>query len=377
MGDDKASITFDIFMVCLIVANVIAIVLESEPGLHDVYHRFFLDFEIISVAIFTVEYILRVWSCTADIAGGYDHPFYGRIKYIFSPLAVIDFLAFAPFYIGAFFTIDLRILRIFRLLRLLKLTRYSPALNIIWAVIVSQRRALTAALLIMGTTLMFSASIVYVCEHRVQPETFGSIPKAMWWSIATLTTVGYGDAIPITPVGRLFGGVTMILAIVMLALPTGVIATGFATEIKKHDFVVNWRLVSKVPLFSQLNAEQIAEIVTLLKPLVLPPRHAVIRVGESADSMYFIVSGEIEIERHPEPVYLKEGDFFGEIGLLRKSMRTAAVVTLTHCQLLELSADDFWHLVNKHPSLQENIEMVADRRLVELERYDPVIKDKE
>ena len=368
VGGDRASLAFDIFMIVLIVANVIAIVLESEPSLHTVYHRWFLDFEIFSVVIFTVEYILRVWSCTADFAHGYEHPFYGRIKYMLSPLAVIDFLAFAPFYVGAFVVVDLRILRIFRLLRLLKLTRYSPALFIIWSVIIAQRRALTAALLIMGTTLIFSASIVYACEHKVQPEAFGSIPRAMWWSLATLTTVGYGDAIPITPLGRLFGAITMILGIGMLALPTGVIATGFANEIKKHDFVVNWRLVSKVPLFSNLNAEQIAEIVTLLKPLVLPPRHAIIRIGESAESMYFIVTGRVEIEARPEPLYLKEGEFFGEIGLLKKSARTAAVVTLTHCQLLELSADDFWRLVDKHPSLQENIEAIAVKRLMELER---------
>lgn len=370
VGGDQLSLAFDIFMICLIVANVIAIVMESEPSLHFVYHRFFWDFEIISVAIFTVEYILRVWSCTADVAHGYEHPFYGRIKYMISPLAVIDFLAFAPFYISTFVLIDLRILRIFRLLRLLKLTRYSPALNILWAVVVTQRRALTAALLVMGTALMFSSSIVYVCEHKAQPDAFGSIPKAMWWSIATLTTVGYGDTTPVTVMGRIFGALTMVLGIGMLALPTGVIATGFATEIKKHDFVVNWRLVSKVPLFSNLNAEQIAEIVVLLKPLVLPPRHAIIRMGESAESMYFIVTGRVEIEAQPDPLILKEGDFFGEIGLLKKRARTAAVVTLTHCQLLELSADDFWRLVNKHPSLQENIEAVADKRLMELEHND-------
>lgn len=159
-------------MICLIVANVIAIVLESVPSLHQVYQNFFFYFEVFSVAIFTVEYILRVWSCTAVIA--------------------------------------------------------------------TQRRALTAALLIMGTALMFTSSILYLCEHEAQPDTFGSIPEAMWWSIATLTTVGYGDAIPITVMGRIFGALTMVMGIGMLALPTGVIATGFANEIKKHDFVISW-----------------------------------------------------------------------------------------------------------------------------------------
>jgi len=355
-------------MICLIVANVVAIVLETVPSLHGSYHQFFFDFEGISVTIFTIEYILRVWSCTADVASGYEHPVLGRIRFMLSPMAIIDFLAFAPFYVNAFVIVDLRILRIFRLLRLLKLTRYSPALTIIWAVVVTQRRALTAALLLMGTALMFSSSIVYVFEHDVQPDKFGSIPETMWWSIATLTTVGYGDAIPMTPLGRIFGAITMILGIAMLALPTGVIATGFANEIKKHDFIVSWRLVSKVPLFLQLNASQIAEIATLLKPLVVPPNHAIIRVGENADSMYFIVTGRVEIETHPHPVHLKEGDFFGEIGLLKKIKRTAAVVALTHCQLLELKSEEFWHVVETLPGLQTAIEAVADARIAELDK---------
>lgn len=364
---DRASVAFDIFMICLIVANVAAIVLETVAALQRSYQEFFFVFEAFSVAVFTLEYVLRVWSCTADVAGGYDRPVAGRIKFMLSPLAIVDFLAFAPFYLSAFFAIDLRILRIFRLLRLLKLTRYSPALSIIGAVIYTQRRALTAALLIMGTALLFSSSVVYVCEHEAQPDVFGSIPEAMWWSVATLTTVGYGDAVPITVTGRLFGALTMILGIGMLALPTGVIATGFANEIKKHDFVVNWRLVSKVPLFSELDAGQIAEIVSLLKPLAVPPNFAVIRVGESADSMYFIVSGRLEIETRPLPVFLREGDFFGEIGLLKRSKRTAAVVSLTHSHLLELRSEEFWHLANKHESLHQQIEAVADARLKELE----------
>ena len=368
MPGDRASFIFDVFMICLIVANVVAIVLETEPSLHGRYHQFFFDFEGFSVTIFTIEYILRVWSCTADAAAGYEHPLLGRIKFMLSPMAIIDFLAFAPFYVSAFVIVDLRILRIFRLLRLLKLTRYSPALTIIWAVIVTQRRALTAALLLMGTALMFSSSIVYVFEHNVQPDKFGSIPEAMWWSIATLTTVGYGDATPITPLGRIFGAITMIMGIGMLALPTGVIATGFANEIRKHDFIVNWRLVSKVPLFSKLDAGQIAEIATLLKPLVVPPNHAIIRVGEHADSMFFIMTGRVEIQTQPQPVYLKEGDFFGEIGLLKKIRRTAAVISLTHCQLLELKSDEFWRLADKLPALQEAVESVADARLGELDK---------
>ncbi|MEK9679967.1 MAG: ion transporter, partial [Rhodospirillaceae bacterium] len=142
----------------------------------------------------------------------------------------------------------------FRLVRLLKLTRYSPALTNIGAVIVAQRKALVAALLIIVCALLFSATILFAVEHEAQPDKFSSIPAAMWWTLATLSTVGYGDVLPITVWGRIFGSMTMILGIGMLALPTGVIATGFANEIRKRDFVVNWKLVSSVPLFTELDA---------------------------------------------------------------------------------------------------------------------------
>jgi len=368
--DNSISNAVDIFMICLIILNVVAIILESIQSVFHSYSAYFLGFEFFSVIIFTVEYMLRVWCCTADRSGSYRHPVFGRIKYALTPLALIDFFAFAPFYMSAAFGTDFRILRIFRLLRLLKLTRYSPALNIIWAVIVSQRKALLASLLIMLTTLIFTGTIVYLCENAVQPEVFGSIPEALWWAIATLTTVGYGDVTPITPLGRIFGAITMILGVGMLALPTGVIATGFANEIKKHDFVVNWHMVSKVPLFAELDATQIAEIVSLLTPMLVPPKHAVVRVGEDADSMYFIVSGEVEIELYHRPVVLEAGNFFGEIGLLAKRKRVTTVVSLTECQLLELKSEDFWRLADQHESLKENIKVIADARLAELESGD-------
>ena len=187
---DQLGFVFDRFMMILILANVIAIVLETVPSINAAYGGFFFWFEIFSVAIFTVEYVLRVWSCTANKADGYDRPLVGRIKFMLSPMAIIDLVAFLPFYLSAFFAIDLRLLRIIRLLRLLKLTRYSPALLVIWAVIQSQYKALTAALFVMLTALLFSSSVIFLFERDVQPDDFSSIPHAMWWGIATLTPVG-------------------------------------------------------------------------------------------------------------------------------------------------------------------------------------------
>tara|TARA_S200000501_G_C20697808_1_gene688142 strand:- start:405 stop:917 length:513 start_codon:yes stop_codon:yes gene_type:complete len=166
-----------------------------------------------------------------------------------TPMAIIDLIAFLPFYLSAFFGIDLRILRLFRVLRLVKLTRYSPALNAVGATLKSQHRALTAALFVMVMALMFSSSIMYFFENEAQPEKFSSIPMAMWWGMATLTTVGFGDIYPITPIGQLFGIITMVVGIGMFALPAGIIATGFANEMEKNKFIVNWKLVSTVPFF--------------------------------------------------------------------------------------------------------------------------------
>ncbi len=360
--DEKRGYVFDIFLIALIFANVLAVVLDSVAAIHAQYETFFYRFEIFSVAVFTLEYLARVWSATADPSGKYRHPLLGRLRYMITPMAIVDLLAILPFFLQAFLGFDSRILRIFRLMRLLKLTRYSPALTIIGAVIVAQRKALVAALLIILCALLFSATILFAVEHEAQPDKFSSIPAAMWWALATLSTVGYGDVVPITVWGRIFGAMTMILGIGMLALPTGVIATGFANEIRKRDFVVNWKLVSSVPLFKGLDAAQIAEIVSLLTPLIVPANHAVVKVGAEADSMFLVVAGKLEVEVHPQPFLVQDGEFFGEFSLLEKRKRVATIVALTECQLLELKADDFERLLASHESMRDALDEVLKIR---------------
>ena len=159
----------------------------------------------------------------------------------------------------------------------------------------------------------------------------------------------------------------MILGIGMFALPTGVIATGFANEIRKHEFIVTWRLVAKVPLFADLNAAQIAEIAGLLTPLVVPPRHAVVRLGEKADSMFFIISGDVEVEIPPDPIVLGPGAFFGEIGIIKDSVRMSDVISLTECQLLELTSENFWKLIEDHPQLGERVKEEMSTHLSDIE----------
>ncbi|MAE44493.1 MAG: cyclic nucleotide-binding protein [Magnetovibrio sp.] len=358
---------FDRFMVVLILANVFAVILETVEELALAHGAFFLGFEVFSVTIFTIEYLSRLWVCTENkIAATGGHPIIVRLKYALTPGALIDLVAFLPFYLSMFLTIDLRFMRIFRLMRLLKLTRYSPALESFATVIRSESRTLGAAVLVMAILLVFAASFVYLLEKKTQPEAFASIPHSMWWALATLTTVGYGDVTPATLGGKLFGAVIMILGIGMFALPTGILATGFSREIRKREFILTWRLVAGTPLFSHLDALRIAEIANLLHPKKVPPGYTIVKQGKAAHSMYFIVSGEVEVEVPPQPRRLAGGGFFGEIALLTESKRTATVTAVTECQLLILEVVDFRQLLDVSPELHDLLTEAMKDRLAQL-----------
>ncbi|NNJ94313.1 MAG: ion transporter [Halobacteria archaeon] len=222
--------TFDQFLLALILLNVAAVIAESVQPLGERFASGFRLFEIISVVIFSCEYVLRVWSCVEDER--YSHPVTGRLRYAASPLALIDLLAIAPFYL-TFLTTDLRvlrILRIFRLLRMAKIARYSQTLQIFGRVLIATRMQLLLTLTVMTVLLLISSSLMYAVEQEVQPEAFSSIPAAMWWAIATLTTVGYGDIYPVTVWGKLLGSLISVIGIGMFALPTAVLGAAFLDE---------------------------------------------------------------------------------------------------------------------------------------------------
>ena len=368
--DDLHGQWFDYFIVALIITNVIAVILETVEGLYVAYTEFFTGFELFSVAVFTVEYLVRLWVVVDSPNENYRHPFNGRLRYAVTPMALIDIAAILPFYLSLLIPVDLRFMRVFRLLRLLKLTRYSTALQTLGAVLYDQRRTLGASIFVMLILLVFSSSIIYLVEKDAQPEAFSSIPKAMWWGLATLTTVGYGDVTPATGIGKLFGATIMVLGIGMAALPAGILATGFATEMQKRTFVVHWKLVAGVPLFTSLDALRISEITQLLELNIVPADYAIVRKGEPADSMFFISRGEVEVDVGTGGVRLGPGSFFGEIALLKNCNRTATVISVTECQLLVLSVEDFNNLLRSNPDMRETVNAVMDERLQQLEASD-------
>lgn len=366
--DDRLAQLGDWIMIVLILANVAAAIAETVTVLSARYGGAFRWFEIFSVAVFTIEYGARLWVCTEHISLKDYGPLEARLRFAAGPFAVIDLVAILPFYLALFLpAADLRVLRLFRLFRLFKLARYSPALVTLWRVLVDERRALAAALIIMLGLLTLSATAMYYAERAAQPAVFGSIPSAMWWALATLTTVGYGDVVPITTIGRAIGGMVMIFGLAMFALPIGIIASGFASEIRRQDFVVTWGMVARVPIFAKLDALSVSRITNLLRAKMVQPGTRIISRGETADAMYFIASGEVEIsfEGTREPQSLSDGDFFGEIALLRHSQRNATARALTRCRLLVLEVDDFNELIAADADLRAAISAVAERRLTE------------
>ena len=221
-------------LLILIFLNILAIILESVPSIELEYSHLFKKFEIFSVVIFSLEYLARLWTCV-DLTQnkGSQSPFKSRLRYLVTPMAIVDLLAILPFYLSFIFALDLRFLRILRLVRIFKLTRYSAAMKTLTSVLKDEVPALLAAYFIMIIVIILASSGIYLLEHKVQPNNFGSIPASMWWAVTTLTTVGYGDVTPLTNGGKLFGGLITLIGIAMVALPTGIIASGFGNSFRK------------------------------------------------------------------------------------------------------------------------------------------------
>jgi len=367
--NDRASLIFDVAMTVLIIANVVVFSLETVDDISERYSAWIGIFDTASVAIFTVEYLLRIWVCTEHVPYRRLSKTRARMRFSRTPMMIVDLLAIAPFYLSFLVAVDLRVLRVFRLLRFFKLARYSPALNSLSRVMWAERRALVAALIVMSGALLVSSTLLYFIERHAQPDVFGSVPAAMWWSISTLTTVGYGDVVPVTVAGRLVGAMVMLFGLGMFALPIGIMATGFSQEIHRREFAITWGMVARVPLFSSLDAEQIAAVMASLEALTLPRGRHIAHAGDMADAMYFIVSGVVEVSEGDKTIRLEEGDFFGEMALLRQARRKADFVVAEDCDLLKLSADDFAILAQRHPEIQDAVREVARERISDLDAF--------
>nr|WP_255616417.1 cyclic nucleotide-gated ion channel [Microvirga puerhi] len=351
-----------VFLVLLIIVNVIAVVWESVPSQRQNFWALFIGIEIFSATIFTVEYAIRLWCAPEHPPLRHLKPWRARLKWALQAQSIIDVLSILPFYFAYLGAEGLQAFLLLRLFRFFKLARYSPGLTSLMEAIYSERRALIACGVILLGTVLLAASAMNLAERTAQPDKFGTIPDAMYWAIVTLTTVGYGDVVPITPLGRFIAGLTAVAGLVMLALPVGIVASAFSREIHRHDFVITWSMVTRVPLFADLSPDEVGTVMHSLQSQSFGPGEMVVRKGERAHSMYLIAAGEVEALFPDGAIRLGVGDFFGELSVIRHVRRAVTVRAVTHCRLLVLDADDFHQLVAANPSMAEHVDEVVRAR---------------
>jgi voltage-gated potassium channel len=362
-SDTPASRSVNAFLIVLILANGVAFAAETVDSLAAKYGPEFEAFNTFSVIVFTIEYVLRLWGAVEiPMFRGLPH-WRARLRFALRPMMLIDLMAFLPWYVYSIFPVDLRAFRVVRIFRLLKLLRYSPALETLKRVVINERRALLGGLLLMMVLLLFTSTIIYFLERDAQPTAFGSVPAAAWWALATLTTIGYGDIVPTTPWGKVFGGLVMLIGLGMFALPIAIISAGFSQESARNEFVASWTAVARIPLFSGLKANEIAEISKLLYTRLVQPGAAIVTSGQSGGAMYFIGSGEASVQVPPgRRVELHEGDFFGEMALLEHRRHKHDVIADTSCRVFVLDSEALARLSRRHPEIPRHIREVAKER---------------
>ncbi len=355
--EGTAGLLVEIVLITLIVSNVVMVILETVPSIHAAYAAWFSGFETFTVYTFALEYILRVWSSVEDPRIGTAHPVSGRMRFALRPLTIIDFLAFAPYFITLVTggVLDLRALRILRLLRLLKITRYSQAMPAMLGVLYAERRALLGSFILLLCTVCISAEIMHLAEGSVQPKVFGTLPGAMYWAITTLSTVGYGDAVPVTMLGKLIAGFTMIAGLVLFAMPIGIIATGFVNGLHRREFNISWSMVKRQPLFGDFSIEAVSRIVDLMGATMVQEHTRITVSGQAADRFYLIISGRARAEDDEHSWELEAGDMIGEEALGDDGRYARTVTARSEMRLMVLPAEELQRLARKYPLLARRL----------------------
>jgi voltage-gated potassium channel len=338
-NDRIAKIVFRI-IVTVIVVNVSAAVLYTDARFARMFPNDLRIIESVSVVVFAVEYVVRMWSCVESPHYRGMTPLQARLRYSVTPGAIIDLIALLPFFAIHLWSTDMRSLAMLRLLRFFKLARYSPGLSSVVEALRAERHGLVACLVVLAGAILVSASAIYAAESVAQPDKFGSIPESMWWAVVTVTTVGYGDVVPVTTIGRVIGGITMVAGIFMLALPVGIFATAFIEVIRRRAFVVTWGMVARLPVFASLDAATLAEIVPRLRARSVDAGEIIVPRGEVPRAIFFIVSGIVEIDTGGRREQLGESQYFGEIHAARLTQVDARVRAVDAAQLLILTDDD-------------------------------------
>jgi len=353
---------YRVLQYCVLAAGLVAMSAATVPDVRPELRAWLTVGLWCCLGFFTFELAVRVWTRSASERGS---------RYLLSAAGAIDAMAVLPIPIALLVGVPAETAWLLASLWLLKLTTSVPGLSLLWRVISLESRALASVFAIFLIVLLLAAVALHVLERAEQPEQFGSLPLSLWWAVTTLTTTGYGDAVPETFLGRVIAGIVMICGLGVFGLLTGILATGFSAEHRRRDFIRTWDLVTRVPFFRDLYPAAIVELTRMLRRLDLAERTVVVRRGRPGDCMYFIASGEVEVKLEPRPVRLGPGSFFGEMALLERGPRTATVVTTAPTTLLILDVSDFHAFTALHPDLAQTVEAEAKRRASASKRKAP------
>lgn len=351
-------------LIFLIVANVVFAVLETVPEIRRTFGPHLRFLQLGSGVVFLIEYVLRLYVADLHPPLRRYGPVGARMRYALHPDAIVDLIGALPLVLVLLLPNQaVTMVVILRLLRFLKLARYSPALRSLMSAVAAERNALLGSSMIIFGVILMAATVMYLIEHDQQPEKFRSILHGIYWAITTVTTVGYGDVVPISNPGKIVGAIVMLMGYGLIALPVGIIASAFAREIHSRDFVVTWSMVARVPLFEDLSATEVASVAKLLQAFNVRRGSVIAEEGDVADRMFFITDGEVEIKLEHSSVYLGEGNFFGELALLNQTQRTTTVVAYRDCQLLVLEAGALQNLMDRDAALAKKIMDEARERV--------------
>ncbi|MBR0699325.1 ion transporter [Bradyrhizobium diazoefficiens] len=335
--------------------GVLSMVLLSDKRAHEA-HDWINALLWTCLAYFVFEWLVRLRHMTQQ----------GRLSlYMSSSAGLVDAIGALAVPVALVLGVEPRTAWLLSVLWVLKVVPGIPGLRQLRRVLVLESGPLLSVLVIFLMVVFLASVAEYFLERDVQPQTFGSVPAALWWAVVTLTTTGYGDAVPVTPLGRLVAAAVMISGLGVFGLWTGILATGFAAETRRDNFLKTWEAVSKVPFFAALGPAAIADVTHMLRTMELPARTMIIHKGAQGDCMYFIAAGEVEVDLPGKKVQLGEGAFFGEMALLGNNKRGANVSTTKVSRLLVLDLVDFRVLMARHPDLAETIDAEAKRRALE------------
>jgi voltage-gated potassium channel len=339
-----------------VTAGVAMMVLLTVDPAYEAAHHWVDAVLWACLAFFVFEWVVRLrHAFLAD--RGWSYAFSGR--------GMVDAVAAAAIPLALLLGANPKSAWLLGVFWMFKVVPGIPGLRQLRRVLVLESGPLLSVLVFFLMVLFLASVTVHYLERDAQPVAFASVPAALWWAVATLTTTGYGDVVPITPLGRLVAAVVMVCGLGVFGLWTGILATGFAAETRRDNFLKTWESVTKVPFFAALGPSAIADVTQMLRTMDLPARTMIIRKGKAGDCMYFIADGEVEVDLPGKKVKLGEGAFFGEMALLGNNLRSANITTTRVSKLLVLDLVDFRMLMARHPDLAETIDAEAKRRALE------------